>query len=143
MTSLENLLSGGGENHADLPRRTAQRAVVLIGEDDDDRLRTLRCVKDAYNVRSIIAHGSDPHPRKLSAAATQVRSILRRALVAAIVLGEKELGPLCDEALLPQGTLREKSTTRSQNSTRSSMRLNSLKERDRQLWRGEPTLTRR
>jgi len=107
MTSLENLLSGG-ENHTDLSRRTAQRAAVLVGKDDGDRLRTLRCVKDAYNVRSSIAHGSDPHPRKLTEAATQVRSILRRALVAAIVLGETELGPLCDEALLSQGTLREK-----------------------------------
>ncbi|MBF8184927.1 hypothetical protein ITP53_04065 [Nonomuraea sp. K274] len=108
VTSLENLLSGGSESHTDLSRRTAQRAAVLIGENDGDRLRTLRCVKDAYNVRSSIAHGSDPRPRKLTEAATQVRSILRRALVAAIVLGEAELGPLCDEALLSQGTLRAK-----------------------------------
>jgi hypothetical protein len=107
MTSLENLLSGD-ESPGDLARRTAQRAAVLIGEDDGDRLRTLRCVKDAYKVRSSIAHGSDPHPRKLTDAATQIRSILRRALVAAIVLGETELGPLCDEALLSQWTLREK-----------------------------------
>ncbi|MEU0572249.1 hypothetical protein ABZ297_43555 [Nonomuraea sp. NPDC005983] len=107
MTSLENLLSSD-ESPGDLARRTAQRAAILIGEDDGDRLRTLRCVKDAYNVRNRIAHGSDPHPRKLTEAATQIRSILRRALIAAIVLGETELGLLCDEALFSQETLRDK-----------------------------------
>lgn len=107
VTSLENLLSGD-DNHADLTRKTAQRAAILTGRNDADRLEIRRCVANAYDVRSKIAHGSDPDPHKLTEAAKQVRPILRRAIIAAIVLGEAALGPLCDEALLSHETLQVK-----------------------------------
>lgn len=107
ITSLENLLSGD-DNHGDLTRRTAQRAAVLIGKNDADRLETRRRVASAYGVRSSIAHGSDPDPDKLTEATRQVRPILRQALTAAIVLGDANLGSLCDEALLSHQTLQEK-----------------------------------
>ncbi|MEU3645193.1 hypothetical protein AB0E59_17555 [Lentzea sp. NPDC034063] len=108
VTALENLLSGESESHGDLTRKAAQRAAVLIGKDDEDRLAILHHVEDAYKVRSKIAHGDEPNQDKLAKSATTMRPIIRRALIAAIVLNDPMLATVCDEALLSRHILQEK-----------------------------------
>jgi hypothetical protein len=108
VSALENLLSGGDDSHVDLSRRTAQRAAILIGDGDAHRNAIFAATRDAYKVRSVIAHGSDPEEGATMDAIKGMRPILRRALVYAIVLGPHcEIGRLCDEALLSHATLRD------------------------------------
>lgn len=106
VSALDNLVADG--ESGDLRRRTAQRVAVLLGRNDAQRKTLYDQVAEAYGVRNKIAHGDEPDAEKLADATGQLRSILRRALIAAIVLGpERELGTLCDDALLSHTVLRE------------------------------------
>ncbi|GAB2959442.1 hypothetical protein GCM10027184_03100 [Saccharothrix stipae] len=109
VSALENLLSAGDEDKIDLRRRAAQRAAVLVGRNDEHRQVIYDQVYRAYGVRNSIAHGDEPKAEMVDDAVKHLRQILRRALIAAIVLGpQQELSALCDEALLSHIILRER-----------------------------------
>ncbi|MCA1607693.1 MAG: hypothetical protein LC775_20015 [Acidobacteria bacterium] len=112
VSALENLLSVDNEDTIDLRRRAAQRAAILLGRDDAQRKVIYERVYSAYGVRNKIAHGDEPHSGKLADAAGQLRPLLRRALISAIVLGsQRKLSELCDEALLSHTVLHEQLQT--------------------------------
>src|SRR5712691_10170988 len=54
--ALEGLLAGTDPDRADFRRKVSQRAAVLAGENDAERLEIARLVRSAYDVRSAYAH---------------------------------------------------------------------------------------
>ncbi len=104
--ALESLL-GGGER-GELARKVSQRAAVLAGGDDAERLEILRVVSGAYGARSEYAHGGKADKiRKVHLAA--LRWVVRRCILTRLVVGDP--GPagllyaLADRALLSHGEL--------------------------------------
>ncbi|MFI1376096.1 hypothetical protein ACH4UY_29320 [Streptomyces longwoodensis] len=65
--ALESLLGGGDGGHADLSRKMQQRAAVLVGADDDDRLQVRDTVRVGYAARSAYAHGGKDKASDLQA----------------------------------------------------------------------------
>lgn len=101
VATLEHLVTAGDPERADLTRRVAQRTAVLIGRDDDDRLRTAQLVRDGYDVRSTLAHGGTPSQEGLDELAKRLRGITRRVFVRRIILGPAlNIAQTCDRALL-------------------------------------------
>ncbi|WP_433180661.1 hypothetical protein [Actinoallomurus sp. CA-150999] len=74
--ALECLLAGGDGGRTDLSRKVQQRAAVLVGEDDDDRLRVRDVVGNGYSARSAYAHGDKDRESDLVA----LRSVARRVM---------------------------------------------------------------
>jgi len=76
-TALECLLTGGDGGRSDLSRKIQQRAAVLVGADDDDRLEVRNTVGAGYAARSAYAHGDKEKVSDLQA----LRSVVCRVLV--------------------------------------------------------------
>ncbi len=107
--ALEALLSAPDERPTDLTRKVAQRAAVLAGWDDADRLTVYEFVRSAYAARSRFAHGDEapeiPTPT--------LRDILRRCLLARLTIGDPPTGydslaRLADDALLAEDVRRSR-----------------------------------
>ncbi|MEV5989362.1 hypothetical protein AB0L85_31040 [Streptomyces sp. NPDC052051] len=106
--ALESLLGGGDGGHADLSRKMQQRAAVLVGADDEDRLQVRDTVRAGYAARSAYAHGGKDKVSDLQA----LRSVVCRVIVQWVVQavhcshlsgrhgGRDGLVSLLDDALL-------------------------------------------
>jgi hypothetical protein len=107
VSALENLLLTEGRPDGDFSRKVAQRAAVLIGADDDERLAIRRDITKAYSVRSKVAHGDTPPDALLTDLPQRLRDYLRRAFRDLIILGPMfDVAEVCDDALL-SGAIRE------------------------------------
>jgi hypothetical protein len=104
ISAIEGLLADR-DDRSDLKRKTAQRAAILAGQDDSDRLAVRDLVNAAYGVRSAYAHGSQPETIDLAA----LRSLARRVMVTWAVLAAEYPGValpgILDDALLSQQLL--------------------------------------
>jgi hypothetical protein len=99
--TIEALLRGADSDHDSIGRKVAQRAAVLVGRDDDDRLATRDLIRAAYGARSAFAHGSGKtKPVNLQALASTTQMVMRRWLALAAAHGAKRLATLLDDALL-------------------------------------------
>ena len=99
---LEGLLTGESESPGgEYTRKVSQRAAVLAGRNDAERLEFERLVHDAYNTRSKYAHGSAP---KKELDLPKLRRVVRRCLLTRLIIGDPTAdGPLhtvADRALL-------------------------------------------
>ena len=92
---IDGLLSADDSSQSDLARKTAQRAVILTGSDDGDRLATRDLVAKAYAVRSSYAHGNSPKKVDLAA----LRTLTRKVITAWIVLSDDSPGQPLSETL--------------------------------------------
>lgn len=105
--ALEGLLAGGESDHSELTRKVSQRAAVLAGKEDAQRLETERLVRGAYGARSKYAHG-DPPPRD-DVDLPKLRRVVRRCLLARLVIGDPTpdgaLREVADQALLSHEVL--------------------------------------
>jgi hypothetical protein len=106
--ALEGLIAGTDHDRIDFTRRVSQRAAVFAGWDDAQRLEVADAVRDAYKARSNYAHGVEPQETPLPA----LRRIVRRCLLARLILGEptaggRTLAQLADDALLSRMLLEE------------------------------------
>jgi hypothetical protein len=82
--ALEGLLTGE-EPPGELTRKISQRAAILAGEDDAQRLEIEKTVRDAYGARSKYAHGASLRdPIDLPT----LRRVVRRCLLARLVIGD-------------------------------------------------------
>ncbi|MFG2892109.1 hypothetical protein [Streptomyces sp. NPDC048248] len=79
--ALECLLAGGSGGRVDLSRKVQQRASVLVGQDDSDRLRVRDVVSAGYSARSAYVHGD----RERASDLLTLKSITRRVLAAWLV----------------------------------------------------------
>jgi Apea-like HEPN len=99
--ALEGLLAGGESDHSDLTRKVSQRAAILAGEDDAQRLEIEQLVRDAYGARSKYAHGDTP---RQAIDLPKLRRVVRRCLLVRLVIGdpvaEVPLHKVADQALL-------------------------------------------
>jgi hypothetical protein len=82
ISAVEGLLAADDSDRSDLTRKTAQRAAVLIGQDDDEPLAMRDLMRTADAARSAYAHGGSPMSVDLAA----LRTITREIIVAWIVL---------------------------------------------------------
>lgn len=111
VAALEALLVMDGGN-AELTRKVAQRAAVLIGTSAAQRLAVAQVVKMAYDARSRWAHG-DELPEKRIPDLNALRSICQQTFLSWIAVtatcGAKNqrsvLSERCDEALLSPDAL--------------------------------------
>jgi hypothetical protein len=107
--ALEGLLTGSDTTHGELTRKVSQRAAVLAGENDAERLEVERLVRTAYGARSAYAHGSDTSDQEVDL--PRLRQAVRRCLLSRLVLGDPQFsgdGPLdqvADHALLSHEVL--------------------------------------
>jgi Apea-like HEPN len=103
--ALEGLLAGDDPDRADFTRKVSQRAAVLAGENDAQRLDIEQLVRDAYRARSIYAHGSEPRNVDLP----KLRRVVRRCILTRLILGDPASGDplhkLADRALLSHAEL--------------------------------------
>jgi hypothetical protein len=103
--ALEGLLSGG-ESPGDLTRKVSQRAAILAGKDDAQRLAIEHLVSGAYSARSKYAHGDTP---KGEIDLPKLREVVRRCLLARLVIGDPTsnglLREIADQALLSHEAL--------------------------------------
>ncbi|MFE7116306.1 hypothetical protein ACFU99_12900 [Streptomyces sp. NPDC057654] len=74
--AMESLLAGGDGRHAEVGRKVQQRAAMLVGTDDDDRLQVRNTVGAGYAARSAYAHGAKDKESDLHA----LRSVTCRIL---------------------------------------------------------------
>ena len=106
--ALESLLAGDDSDRSDLTRKVSQRAAVLAGRNDANRLAIEQLVRDAYKARSAYAHGSEPSKIDLTA----LRRIVRRCIHTRLILGDPTptwpLHVLADRALLSRDELQSK-----------------------------------
>jgi hypothetical protein len=104
--ALEGLLAGADPDRGEFIRKVSQRAAVLAGRNDAERLNFARIVRQAYDVRSKYAHGGMPE-KELDL--PRLRRVVRRCLLARVVLGDPtQNGPLhevADQGLLARDTL--------------------------------------
>lgn len=103
VAALEGLVAPDGAS-GEVARKVAQRTAVLVGRDDEDRLRTAEVLRIAYTARSRWAHGDDLRPQDTPDVAG-LRDIARRAFIAwlantAEYNGRDDLRDHCDRALL-------------------------------------------
>ena len=103
--ALEGLLTGA-ESPTELTRKVSQRAAILAGKTDAQRLEIERLVSGAYGARSKYAHGDTP---KGEIDLPRLRRVVRRCLLARLVLGDPtpvgSLLQVADQALLSQEVL--------------------------------------
>jgi Apea-like HEPN len=104
--ALEAVLAGGDSDKSDLTRKVVQRAAVIAGTGDQDRLAVAETVRSAYAARSAYAHGSEPRGIDLPA----LRRVVRDCLLARLVLGDPtsvggSFSELADSALLDHSRL--------------------------------------
>lgn len=83
--ALEGLLAGTDPDRADFRRKVSQRAAILAGETDAERLEIAHLVRGAYDVRSAYAHGSPPEEEF---DLPGLRRIVRRCLLARLIIGD-------------------------------------------------------
>lgn len=100
VVALEALLANNSET-AEISRRIAQRAAVVAGTSNSDRLRIEDEIKKVYSLRSKVLHGiADPAAANLET----LRNIVRRVLLARLVYDsaprDSPFEELCDQALL-------------------------------------------
>jgi len=69
ISAVEGLLAADDSDRSDLTRKTAQRAAVLIGQDDDEPLAMRDLMRTADAARSAYAHGGSPMSVDLAAPA--------------------------------------------------------------------------
>ena len=105
VVALEALLAKEGET-TEISRRIAQRAAVVAGTSDSDRLRIEAEIRKVYSLRSKVLHGiADPAAADLET----LRAIVRRVLLARLVHDSAPWNPpfeeLCDQALLSSEAL--------------------------------------
>ncbi|MFF4733555.1 hypothetical protein ACFY3M_51945 [Streptomyces mirabilis] len=106
--ALECLLAGGDGGRTDLSRKVQQRAAVLVGADDDDRLRVRNTVGAGYAARSAYVHGDKEKESDLQALRSVVCRVLAHWVVQAAQCtqlsgrhgGRDGLANLLDDALL-------------------------------------------
>jgi hypothetical protein len=99
--ATEILLAGSDKDHGSIARKVSQRAAILIGEDDDDRLAVHASIRAAYAARSAFAHGSQGTKTVDDAnLAKVVRLIARRWLALAGSHPGPHMATLLDNALL-------------------------------------------
>src|SRR5262249_39676430 len=88
-----------------------QRAAILAGANDTERLAIRKLVSDAYGARSEYAHGDQPK-KIANIDFPNLRRVVRRCILARLILGDPtEAGPLhelADQALLHHGELRSR-----------------------------------
>ena len=103
--ALESVLTGADSEKTELTRKVVQRAAIIAGVDDGDRIAVSDTVRAAYNARSAYAHGSEPKKIELP----QLRRVVRDCVLAFLILegqeGGKDLGQLADSALLDHSRL--------------------------------------
>jgi hypothetical protein len=101
VVALEALF-GEDSREGEMTRRISQRAAVLVGRDDAERLSVAEEIKNVYNIRSRVVHGgAEPTERDLET----LRAVVRRAILGRLVHGEPPAGEdslvaFCDHALL-------------------------------------------
>jgi hypothetical protein len=104
--ALEGLLAGDEPDHTELTRKVSQRAAILAGKDDAQRLEVERLVRGAYGTRSEYAHGTTP---KKEVDLPKLRRVVRRCLLARLVIGDPTpdgaLRQVADQALLSHEVL--------------------------------------
>ncbi|MFH9888031.1 hypothetical protein ACH4OQ_38185 [Streptomyces luteogriseus] len=113
--ALECLLTGGDGGRSDLSRKVQQRAAVLVGEDDDDRLQVRNTVGAGYAARSAYVHGDKEKESDLQALQRVVCRVLVHWVVQATHCaqlsgrhtGREGLVNLLDDALLSGGLHQE------------------------------------
>jgi hypothetical protein len=99
--SLLESLTVTETDKGDLSRKVSQRAAVLLGADDDERVAVARTIATAYSVRSTVAHGSAVRKPDLEALVPTLYDYLRRTLCRLIILGpDFDPATECDTALL-------------------------------------------
>jgi hypothetical protein len=99
--ALEAVLAGNEKDKTELTRKVVQRAAILAGIDDSDRLAVATTVRAAYGARSAYAHGSEPANIDLP----ELRRVVRDCVLARLILGDpisndSSLAALADSALL-------------------------------------------
>lgn len=103
--ALEGLLTGK-DSPGELTRKVSQRAAILAGKTDTQRLEIEQMVRDAYAARSKYAHGDTP---RKEVDLPRLRQVVRRCLLSRLVIGDPAAdGPLpdiTDRALLSQEVL--------------------------------------
>lgn len=100
---LESLVAPDG-SAGEVARKVEQRAAVLVGSDDEARLRVAEETRRAYRARSSWAHGDDIRERDRPDIAA-LRDTVRRVLIAWVAITRAgtapgEFGDACDRALL-------------------------------------------
>ena len=98
ISAIEGLLADA--SHADLSRKTAQRAAILVGHNDQDRLATHKLIKKAYNARSAYTHLGNPNSVEPGALRTITRKIIVSWIILAAEIPRNELAETLDNALL-------------------------------------------
>jgi hypothetical protein len=113
--ALECLLTGGDSGRTDLSRKVQQRAAMLIGESDSDRLGVREVVSMGYSARSAYAHGDKERKSDLLA----LRSVTQRVMIAWVSLaahcmrqqgrqgGKSGLPNVLDDSLLSRDIFRD------------------------------------
>ncbi len=106
--ALEGLSAGTDSDRQDFTRKVSQRAAVLAGWNDAERLDVARVVRAAYGARSAYAHGGEASEVSLP----ELRRVVRRCLLARLVLGDptpggQTLAGLADDALLSHTLMEE------------------------------------
>jgi Apea-like HEPN len=104
--ALEGLLAG--RQDGDLTRKISQRAAILVGTNDVERLAIRRLVCDAYRARSDYAHGNKPSMiGKIDLA--KLHGVVRLCILTRLILGDPtqvgSLHELADRALLSHSEL--------------------------------------
>jgi hypothetical protein len=104
--ALEGLIASADSDRQDFTRKVSQRAALLAGFNDTQRLEFARVLRAAYDARSKYAHGAKPGKVSLP----DLRRIVRRCLLARLILGDptasgKSLAELTDDALLSHADL--------------------------------------
>jgi hypothetical protein len=105
VASIEAALTG--DDHGDLTRKVAQRAAILIGRNDEDRLDVYGQIRAAYAARSAYVHGSRPKSVDLHKLETLTRRVLVHWPFVASKYRVNELPEVLDRALLSRAALNE------------------------------------
>lgn len=99
--TIEALLAGTDRDTDSIGRKLSQRAAILTGHEDSDRLAIRDLVKLAYGTRSSEVHANGrPKPVDLAQLEKLTCLIIRRWLALAGIHGAKGVAPLLDDALL-------------------------------------------
>ncbi len=83
--ALEGLL--GDDDRSDLTRKVSQRAAVLTGGNDDNRLTIEQLVRDAYSARSEYTH-SGKRDKIVKVDLAKLRRVVCRCILTRLILGD-------------------------------------------------------
>jgi hypothetical protein len=83
--ALESLL--GDDDRSDLIRKVSQRAAVLAGSNDGDRLTIEQLVRDAYKARSDYAHGGK-RDKIVKVDLAKLRRVVCRCILTRLIVGD-------------------------------------------------------